>query len=348
MIKIAGTAGLSLGVYRHGEPNYYANFGFRDVEAKLPVSEHTIFAGCSLTKLFTAMAMALLVDDPSNEIGWDSRIEDVLPEFDIQDATLREQMTIADCLCHRTGMSVGDFYLGSENNIVIAHKDGIKFINDQVPIGQFRAQMDYNNLGFEVAGLVIDKVAGSWADIFRQHFFGPLGMKRTFTKAPPDGTENVAKAYNTLDDGTPIEIPLVKAGEGSFGGSSGGIFTCVDDLLKAYMAVIEAFSDQLASGETSTKGSPIKRAADVFSAKISMGQQPTFSKSFYAFGIAGSQLPGVMGQVGMNPCLMQDGRMPIVAQGIPSRLVFYHQVRIRYPPLCALVGWNSQMSKQSP
>ncbi|KAK7749985.1 hypothetical protein SLS62_008094 [Diatrype stigma] len=174
--KITDTADLSLGVYQYGESNYYANFGFHNVEAELPVSDQTIFADCPLTKLCTSMAMASLIDDPSN-------------------------MTITDCLCHRTGMSVGDFYLGSENNIVIA----------------------------KIAGLFIDKVAGPWADIFRQRFFGPLGMKRTFTKALPDGAENVAKAYNTLDDGTPVEIPLVKAGEGSFGGSIGDMFTYVDE-----------------------------------------------------------------------------------------------------------------------
>lgn len=154
-------------------------------------------------------------------------------------------------------------------------------------------------------------------------------MKRTFTRAPPHGTENVAKAYNTLTDRTPVKIPLVKAGEGSFGGSSGGMFTCVDDLLKAYRAVMDTITDQFAFGTTSTRGSPIKRAADVFSAKIPMGQhQPTFSESSYAFGIARTQLPGIMGQVGMNPGLMPNRRMPIVAQGTPSRLVFYHQVSI--------------------
>jgi CubicO group peptidase (beta-lactamase class C family) len=173
LINIAGTAGLSLGVYRYGEPEYYANYGFRDVAEKLPVIEHTIFAGCSLTKIFTALAMALVVDEEDG-ITWDTRIKDILPEFGSADPILREQTTIADVLSHRTGMSIGDFYLGSENNIVIAHKDSLKFINDQVPIRPFRGQMQYNNLGYEIAGLVIDNIAGSWADIFRRRFLDPL------------------------------------------------------------------------------------------------------------------------------------------------------------------------------
>ncbi|KAJ8121375.1 hypothetical protein ONZ43_g2154 [Nemania bipapillata] len=207
LMKIAGTAGLSLGVYRRGEPAYYANFGYRDIHEKLPVTERTVFAGCSLTKLFTALSMALVVDDESNDINWDTRIKDVLPDFAPVDFNMREQMTITDVLSHRTGMSIGNFYLGSDNNMLIAHKDSIKFLNDQVPINPFRSKMQYNNLGFEIAGLVIDKVAGSWADIFRQKFFAPLGMKRSFAGRPPPETENVAKAYNTLESAHPGSLP---------------------------------------------------------------------------------------------------------------------------------------------
>ncbi|KAI3327286.1 beta-lactamase/transpeptidase-like protein [Xylariaceae sp. AK1471] len=184
--------------------------------------------------------------------------------------------------------------------------------------------MQYNNLDYEIAGLVIDKIVGSWAGVFRQKLFGPLDMKRTFTGRPPKDTEDVAKAYNTLDDGTPTEIPLVKAGEGVFGGSSGGIFTCVEDLLKAYSAMVNAINDQFSSGQTLTDGSPIKRAEDVFSAKVPLSQ-PTFHESSYAFGIARTQLPGVMGQIGINLGLMPEGKMPVVAKCTPSRLVLYHQ-----------------------
>ena len=54
LMSIGGTAGLSLGVLHHGKPVYQANYGFRDVEQKLPVTEETIFPGCSLTKALTS------------------------------------------------------------------------------------------------------------------------------------------------------------------------------------------------------------------------------------------------------------------------------------------------------
>lgn len=246
LMRIAGAAGLALGVQRNVSRPYFANFGLQDVEHKLPVTENTIFPACSLTKLFTSMSLGTIVDDPNNELDWNTRIKDIIPDFDIANDLLREHMTIADALSHRTGMSVADFYLGAENNIIIAPEDSLKFISDQVPISPFREQWGYNNLGYELAGLVMNKVLQpkGYGDFIRDSFLKPLGVTRTYTKRPPSDIKDVAKAYNTLDDGTPSEIPTVKAGEGSFGGPSAGMFTCVVDLLKAYTSIMEAVKDQ--------------------------------------------------------------------------------------------------------
>lgn len=350
-MRIAGTAGASIGVYQDGEAPYFANFGWRDVENKLPVSEKTIFPICSQTKLFTTLSMGTVVEDSTIGIEWDTRIKDVLPDFDITDDLLREHLTIADVLCHRHGMTGGNFYLGSENNILIAHSDSMKFISDQVAVLPFRQQWSYNNLGYELAGLVLDKVLAprSWADAVRETILQPLNMDRTFTGQPPSDVQDVSKAYNTLDDGTPVQIPTVQAGHGAFGGASGGMFSCVEDLLKLYAAAMKAMEDQFTSDQTQTDGSPLKRVADIFSAKIPLNP-PTFTESSYAFGMVRVQLPGQMGYIGFNPDLIPGG-MPTVAQGIPSRLVFYHQgslpgalsmiVMIPSLKLAAVVATNS-------
>ncbi|KAI8685217.1 hypothetical protein NCS57_00190400 [Fusarium keratoplasticum] len=321
LMRIAGTAGLSFGVYRQGEPAYFANFGHHNVEEKSPVDEETIFPGCSLTKMFVAMALGRAVDE--GKLAWDTRVKDLLPDFDIDNRVLRESMTVTDILAHRTGMSIADFYLGSENNIVISHDDSLKFINDQVPIKPFRQEFRYNNLGYELAGLILDQVSGSWVDAVHNAFFDPFGMKRTYIGRPPSHVENVSRAYNTLENATSVEIPTVKSGRGTFGGSSGGIFTCVADLLKAYAAVMDAVTDQFSTAVASTPSSQIKLAQDLFSAKIPMAQL-TYQEASYGFGLARVQLPGPMGHIGMNPGLI-DGQMPTVAKGVGSTLAFYHQ-----------------------
>jgi hypothetical protein len=108
-------------------------------------------------------------------------------------------------------MSLGGFSLRSDNNILIAHVDAMKSISDQGRVAPIRQQMQYDNLLYEIAA---GCHRGYWGNNFRDHFFTPPGMKRTFTKKLPDGLDNVALAYNTLGDGTPIEIPSVRGGRG--------------------------------------------------------------------------------------------------------------------------------------
>ena len=62
-MQIGGTPGLSLSVVTSGVPNYHADFGHRDVEAGLPVTDETVFPGCSFTKAVTAAVVGILVDD---------------------------------------------------------------------------------------------------------------------------------------------------------------------------------------------------------------------------------------------------------------------------------------------
>ncbi len=78
-MSIGGTPGLALGVVSLDKPVYYANYGFREVDKELPVTQDTIFPACSLAKAVTSAAMGLLVD--GNKVTWDSPIHNLLPAF---------------------------------------------------------------------------------------------------------------------------------------------------------------------------------------------------------------------------------------------------------------------------
>ncbi len=136
-MSIGGTVGLSLGILQHGKPIYYANYGFRNVQRKLPMTEETITPGCSVAKAMTTASVALLVEE--NRLAWDTRVKDILPDFGIQDDILRNHISVADLLCHRTCMSWGDnYYVSTENNIIIPGKAGMKYLSSQEPLLPFR------------------------------------------------------------------------------------------------------------------------------------------------------------------------------------------------------------------
>jgi CubicO group peptidase (beta-lactamase class C family) len=98
IMSIAGTPGLSLGVLHEGKTAFFGNYGLRDVAANLPPTEETIYPGCSLTKALVAATTGSLVEE--GVLKWDTRVKDVLPEWNISYDTIRNQITVTDLLSH--------------------------------------------------------------------------------------------------------------------------------------------------------------------------------------------------------------------------------------------------------
>ncbi|XMA14379.1 hypothetical protein WAI453_007170 [Rhynchosporium graminicola] len=292
LMAIGGTPGVSLGLMVKGKQVYQANYGYRDASKKLPINEDTTNPVCSMTKAVTSAAMGILVEE--NKVQWDTLVKDALPGFHISDDILQNQMTITDLLCHRAGLSWADkLIIGTENNVLVSGDDAMKFFNSQTRLMPFRGAFAYNNMGYEIAGKVIEAL------------------------------NNVGACYNTLDEGIYAQIPCVKLGDNGFGSAHAGMRRCVNDLMKLYNAFISSFNDQFATGKSATKGSPLKQVKELMSAKIPMGQ-PTKNEVSYGLGWARIQLPGAMGQIGINPDLLPEG-MPIVGKEVSSQLLIFHQ-----------------------
>ncbi|WVO15585.1 hypothetical protein L204_103245 [Cryptococcus depauperatus] len=322
-MRIGGTPGLSLRVMHEGSPAYYASYGYRDVEQRLPLTEETVLPICSMTKAVTSAAIGILVEE--KKARWDMLVKDALPSFDINDEILQHHMTLADLLCHRSGMSKGNgLIMGTDNNILIGEKDAMRYINSQTRVLPFRGQYAYNDLPYELAGKVIESLSGeSLFDFVQRRILAPLGMTRTFLKTPDASLDNVGKCYSTLEDGTAATITPVRYGDDWFCASSVGMRSCASDLMKLYKAFMACFNDQFATGKTSTDGLPLKQVTHLMSAKVLMDPSSR-NEASYGFGWARVQLPGKMGHIGINPASMPGG-MPIVGKGVAPRLVIFHQ-----------------------
>ncbi|WVN90657.1 uncharacterized protein L203_105899 [Cryptococcus depauperatus CBS 7841] len=305
-MRIGGTPGLSLSIMHEGSPVYFASYGYRDVEQRLPLTEETILPVCSMTKAVTSAAIGILVE--KKKARWDMLVKDALPSLNINDKFLQNHMTLADLLCHRSGMSKGNgLFMDTDNNILIGEKDAMRYLNNQTRMLPFRGQFAYNNLPYELAGKVIESLSGeSFFDFVQRRILDPLGMTRTSFKTPDASLDGVGKCYNALDDGTAAPMTCAKAGDNWFGASSVGMRSCASDLMKLYKALMMCFNDQLATGKMSTDGLPLKQVAQLMSAQIMM-DLPSRNEMLYGFGWAKLQLPGRMGHIGANPGLTPDG-----------------------------------------
>ncbi|KAJ4137950.1 hypothetical protein NW765_016860 [Fusarium oxysporum] len=263
LMKLGGTPGLSLSVATKNQPVYHANYGFRDLQNRLPVTEETIFPVCSLAKGLSAAAMGILVDE--GIASWEMHVKDATPSFHPNNSDLHNNTTLADLYSHRSGMSsCGNLVGGCEGNILIGKDDCMRVVNHQILVPEKLGSFAYNSTAYDACDEAFKSLSGaSLEDFLQQKVFNELDLQRTFMKPPPTDKDNVTKSYNTLDDGTPWCIPGPKLGEDGIGCGSGGLRSCAADLTKLYTCFVQSFNHECQTGQSSTPGSPLKQGMPV-------------------------------------------------------------------------------------
>src|SRR5579863_4597010 len=119
MIDRQRVAGALTLVARHGKVVYVEAAGWRDIDAKKPMQQDTIFRIYSMTKPVTSAAVMMLYDD--GQIELDAPASKYLPEFRglkvFVEATAdgqkleepQREMSIRDLLRHTSGLTYGIF-----------------------------------------------------------------------------------------------------------------------------------------------------------------------------------------------------------------------------------------------
>jgi len=77
LLKDWNAPGVGVGVVAGDTLVLAKGYGYRDFEKKLPVTPTTLFPIASNTKLFTAVAAGLLVEE--GKLTWDEPIRDAIP-----------------------------------------------------------------------------------------------------------------------------------------------------------------------------------------------------------------------------------------------------------------------------
>lgn len=199
-MKDFGVAGMSVAIVKDGGVIYAKGFGVRDASTGGAVDENTLFAIGSNSKLFTAVAAGMLVDE--KKMDWDGKITDYLPWFQLRDPWVTREFTLRDALSHRSGLGRrGDaLWYGTD----LSREEIIRRVRFLEPNSSFRSQFGYQNIMVLTAGEAVAAVAGkSWDDFVDERIFTPLGMERTNTSVKPLArTQNVAQPHGVTPEGT--------------------------------------------------------------------------------------------------------------------------------------------------
>ena len=188
------TPGVAVAVLKGDQVLHCQGHGLRDVEQGLPVTLNTRFPIASMTKAFTAMGAALLVE--RGKLDWDQPIRDVLPEFRLMDDYATKYANLRDLLSHRTGLPRHDstWYGQSKTDVEL-----VKGLRHLKPNASFREMWQYNNLMYETVGHLCAQVSGaeSWTQFIQTEVIDALGLKETTANFDPACTrfEDVAEPY---------------------------------------------------------------------------------------------------------------------------------------------------------
>lgn len=219
-------------VARDGKPIFRKAYGMADQERKIPNQPGTRFCIGSMNKMFTAVAIAQLVEQ--GKLGYDERIakylgaEWILPE-------VGEKVIISHLLSHTSGIAefLTDELYNSSWGRYRRMKDYQPLVREMPLTFAPGARWEYSNTGFILLGAIIEKASGrGYWDYVKRHVFDPAGMDDTIGFDRNGNLPDLAMGYEKVrEGGKPSWRKLAFAGQAN-GSSAGGGFSTVDDLLK--------------------------------------------------------------------------------------------------------------------
>jgi CubicO group peptidase (beta-lactamase class C family) len=141
--------GVAVGVIVDGTVILARGYGVRELGQSATVTADTIFAVGSMTKSFTAVTVAAMVDE--RKLNWDRPVREYLPWFRMYDPVATELITPRDLLTHRSGLPGHNFIRFSTP---LARAELVRRIRYLEPSHTFREVYQYNNLMYVTAGFL--------------------------------------------------------------------------------------------------------------------------------------------------------------------------------------------------
>jgi CubicO group peptidase (beta-lactamase class C family) len=170
---------ISLAVVSGQELVYARAFGFADLEEERAATLGTPYRIASLTKVFTSIAVMQLVE--RGELSLSTQVAELIPEL----RTLRaeeswlEAITVRSLLTHTAGLPTHPAIPLNPGEVdpLEARQRLLSGLANQGLLFPPNRYSKYSNLGFDLAGLIVERTSGMPFEAYLQRFiFTPLAM----------------------------------------------------------------------------------------------------------------------------------------------------------------------------
>ena len=207
--------GISAAVVYDQELVWSGGYGYADIARQAPATPSTIYSICSISKLFTSIAVMQQRD--AGRLRLDDPVAKHLPWMTIKlSAPESGDITIEGLLTHASGLpreSDHPYWTGPDFPFP-TREQIIERISSQQTLYPAETYHQYSNLGLTLAGEVAAATAGmSYNDLITRNILSPLGMTSTTTDIPAaERGKRLAMGYSAImRDGGRKPVPFFQA-----------------------------------------------------------------------------------------------------------------------------------------
>lgn len=225
--------GISVSIVSDQKTIWSGAYGMANVQGNVKTNSTTLGSICSVSKLFTAVAIMKLYDE--GKLRLDDNIKAILPWYDLkQQYPDSGPITIRALLSHSSGLprentfshwNGPDYYFPSKKEI----KEKLSTQETLYPASKY---YQYSNLALTLLGYVVEEITGeSYEDYVKKNILDPLALANTTPKMPKSlhGKE-LAVGYGNLS--RTGERKALKFFEANGVNAAAGFSSNVEDLAK--------------------------------------------------------------------------------------------------------------------
>jgi len=245
LLNLYHAAGVSISIVQDDQVIYSKGYGYRNVEKKLPVDEHTVFGTGSCSKAFTAAVMGLL--EEQGKLDLEEKPNIYIPELKFYNKELDDQVKLRHTLTHSVGLSPGR----SETSMILfqpeREEDLIPRLAYLPPIAAVGEEFLYSNYMYMLAAAVAERVSGKdWQSNIKELIFDPLDMKDSrIGHGNASGVYNYATGYAVYQDAPRPVVPSQILGRGP----GGYVYSSADDMSRWMIAWLDNAGSSLLSSD---------------------------------------------------------------------------------------------------
>jgi CubicO group peptidase (beta-lactamase class C family) len=211
-----GVPGAAVAVVQGGEVAFLQGFGVRQLGRPEPVTADTLLRIGSVTKSFSSMLAATLVD--AGRLGWETPLVDLLPDFAVADPALTPRLTVADAFSAASGLPRRDWEFIFNAHALTPERVVAEMA--RLPLtAPYGEKYQYSNQMVAAGGWAAavadagspNDLGQAYAIALRARVLNPIGMARsTLALAEAVAGDDYAAPHAADIGGAPRALPLLE------------------------------------------------------------------------------------------------------------------------------------------